>query len=335
MTTEIAKHDAGNGRRSILTKVAAQYSMEPRVFMDTLKATAFREVQTNEQFAALLVVADQYGLNPLTRELYAFPDAKSGGVVPVVGVDGWARIINHHPQFDGMDYVWSETMVTPAGGKPCPEWCECQIYRKDRSRPTVAREYVDECFRKTTPWQTHTKRMLRHKATIQAARLAFGFAGIFDPDEAERFNDEAVIDVERPRAAADRVASRLGIEAAPTAETAVEAPPPAMAGETADDASQRDSGAAVQQDAQIPPEDVDDMAWLDEPIAVDENGEIVDAAPKPVTDWQTTRLRNLGWSDDAIAALDYETAKQYIADKRSPADVARAAMTDDQAGLPL
>jgi hypothetical protein len=28
--------------------------------------------------------------------------------------------------------------------------------------------------------------MLRHKAMIQCARLAFGFAGIFDQDEAER-----------------------------------------------------------------------------------------------------------------------------------------------------
>jgi hypothetical protein len=28
--------------------------------------------------------------------------------------------------------------------------------------------------------------MLRHKAMIQCARIAFGFGGIFDPDEAER-----------------------------------------------------------------------------------------------------------------------------------------------------
>ncbi|WP_414836262.1 recombinase RecT, partial [Escherichia coli] len=38
----------------------------------------------------------------------------------------------------------------------------------------------------TGPWQSHPKRMLRHKAMIQCARLAFGFAGIYDKDEAER-----------------------------------------------------------------------------------------------------------------------------------------------------
>ena len=38
----------------------------------------------------------------------------------------------------------------------------------------------------TGPWQTHTKRFLRHKAMIQCARLAFGYGGIYDQDEAER-----------------------------------------------------------------------------------------------------------------------------------------------------
>ncbi|MGC6598113.1 recombinase RecT, partial [Escherichia coli] len=38
-----------------------------------------------------------------TKEIYAFPD-KQNGIVPVVGVDGWSRIINENQQFDGMDF---------------------------------------------------------------------------------------------------------------------------------------------------------------------------------------------------------------------------------------
>jgi hypothetical protein len=34
--------------------------------------------------------------------------------------------------------------------------------------------------------------MLRHKATIQCSRLAFGFAGIFDQDEAERIAERDI-----------------------------------------------------------------------------------------------------------------------------------------------
>lgn len=170
----------------------------------TLKATAFRqsgnEVVTDAQMEALLIVAEQYRLNPFTKELFAFSD--KGAIVPVVSVDGWARIINEHPDFDGLEFRYSETMVTMPRGKPCPEWCEVTLYRKDRSRPTVVREYLDEVYQPPRgkdggfdgPWQTHTKRFLRHKTLIQGARIAFGFAGIFDEDEARRIIDAGSID---------------------------------------------------------------------------------------------------------------------------------------------
>lgn len=165
---------------------------------NTLKATAFKGNATNEQFTALMIVANQYGLNPWTREVYAFPD-KNNGIVPVVGVDGWSRIMNDHPQFNGLEFLDSGDMVTPVGGKPCPSWIECVIYRKDRDHPIRIREYLDEVYREAfkksdgriveSPWQSHTKRFLRHKTMIQAARIAFGFAGIYDEDEAGRIID--------------------------------------------------------------------------------------------------------------------------------------------------
>lgn len=141
-----------------------------------LKATAFKGQVSDAQMSALLIVANQYGLNPWTKEIYAFPD-KNNGIVPVVGVDGWSRIINTHPQFDGMDFEQDE------------ESCTCIIYRKDRNHPIKTTEYMSECRRGTGPWQSHPKRMLRHKAMIQCARLAFGYVGIYDQDEAERIVD--------------------------------------------------------------------------------------------------------------------------------------------------
>jgi hypothetical protein len=144
---------------------------------------------------ALLVVADQYGLNPFTKEIYAFPD--KGGIVPVVGVDGWLRIINSHAQFDGLEFLDG-----PADKFGQPEWIECTIHRKDRSHPTRTREYMSECKRGTQPWQSHPRRMLRHKSTIQCARLAFGFAGIYDLDEAERIAERDITPVAAPAAVA-------------------------------------------------------------------------------------------------------------------------------------
>ena len=64
----------------------------------------------------------------------------------------------------------------------------------------LGNQYMDECKRNTDPWQSHPRRMLRHKATIQAARMAFGFA-LKDPDEAERIleADDVKTPVSMPR----------------------------------------------------------------------------------------------------------------------------------------
>ena len=144
--------------------------------IETLTATASKGQVSDAQMTALLVVANQYALNPWTKEIYAFPD-KNNGIVPVVGVDGWSRIINSHPQFDGMEFEQDA------------ESCTCVIYRKDRGRPIKVTEWMSECKRGTGPWQSHPRRMLRHKSMIQCARLAFGYGGIYDQDEAERIVD--------------------------------------------------------------------------------------------------------------------------------------------------
>jgi phage recombination protein Bet len=163
-------------RQSLVARMAERFGIAPESILATLRATAFKlscgEV-SHEQMMALLAVADQYGLNPFTREIFALQDR--GDIVPVVGVDGWSRIINTHPEFDGLEFAQDEAS------------CTCIIYRKDRSHAVKVTEYLGECRRENVaPWQSHPRRMLRHKALIQCARLAFGFAGIYDPDEAER-----------------------------------------------------------------------------------------------------------------------------------------------------
>lgn len=184
--------------KKLIEKLGERYGVDPAKLLATLKATAFKQRDgtgpTNEQMMSLLVVADQYGLNPFTKELYAYPD--KNGIIPVVGVDGWARIINAHDQFDGMAFKPSGNMIDLEGAKPAPESMTCIVYRKDRQHPVAVTEYLDEVYRPpfkaqagyliTGPWQTHPKRMLRHKTMIQACRLAFGLVGIYDQDEADR-----------------------------------------------------------------------------------------------------------------------------------------------------
>lgn len=172
--------------QTLTSNLAKQFNMgDSSDLIATLKATAFKGAQvTDAQMTALLVVANQYKLNPFTKEIFAFPD--KNGIVPVVGVDGWSRIINDNPQFDGMDFDQT------------PDSCTCTIYRKDRSHPIKVTEWMAECKRNAGPWQTHPYRMLRHKAMIQAARLAFGFSGIYDTDEAERIAESGAPKVVNP-----------------------------------------------------------------------------------------------------------------------------------------
>lgn len=164
---------------SIIASLAGNYGMDKQAFILTMKKTIMggKDV-SNEQIAAFCLVAKEHGLNPFTKEIFAFP--ANGGIIPVVSVDGWLKLINGHPAFDGMEFV----DVTDDKGALVS--VTCKMFRKDRAHPVIVTEYMSECARGTDTWKKWPARMLRHKATIQAARYAFGFAGIVEPDEAER-----------------------------------------------------------------------------------------------------------------------------------------------------
>lgn len=161
-------------RPSLIAMMAAKHNMDPDQFARTVRATVMPAQHTNEQFAALMLVAQEYELNPIVKEIYAFP-AKGGGIVPIVSIDGWINLVNSHPQSDGFEFEFEH-----AGDRLVA--CTCKMYRKDRTRPVVVTEYLAECKRNTEPWKME-HRMLRHKAMIQAARLAYGFSGVYDDDE--------------------------------------------------------------------------------------------------------------------------------------------------------
>ncbi|WP_414714618.1 RecT family recombinase [Sphingobium sp. LMC3-1-1.1] len=173
----VAKIEEQRRRPSALALMASRLGVSESNLSGTLKATVFKNC-SDAEFVALVIVANEYGLNPLTKEMYAFPQ-KGGGIVPLVSIDGWIRIMNGHPQFDGIDF----TDIPDGDGKLLA--IEAVIYRKDRSRPIRVTEYLDECKRNTEPWNKSPARMLRHRALIQCARYAFGFSGIYTDDDAE------------------------------------------------------------------------------------------------------------------------------------------------------
>jgi phage recombination protein Bet len=191
-------------KNGFLETMASKSGMDPNKFKSTVIATAFSRAKdgrapTDEEFATFMLIAQKYDLNPLTKEIYGF-QGQGGKVQTVVSIDGWMNLINSHPQFDGMEFedIPGETK----SGATVLKAIKCTIYRKDRAHPINVIEYFDECKRPTDTWDKWPRRMLRHKAAIQCARYAFGFAGIIDPDEAERGMKDITPEKTTPRAAA-------------------------------------------------------------------------------------------------------------------------------------
>lgn len=176
MNTNTHLIETGKAQKtSALAVMANRLQVDPTKLHETLKNTVFKGANDHE-LLALAVVANAYNLNPLTKEIYAFPS--KGGIAPIVSIDGWIRITNDHPQFDGIEFEYQDDQA----GKPVS--CTASIYRKDRSRPVKVTEYFSECSRATEPWKQFPRRMLRHKALKECSRVAFGFSGITDEDEA-------------------------------------------------------------------------------------------------------------------------------------------------------
>ncbi len=251
-------------RKSVLVAIASRYSMEPAAFEATVRATCGCANATREEMAAFLLVANEYGLNPLTREIYAFPK-KGGGIQPIVSIDGWLSLANRQPQMDGYEVTFTHDEQGRLVSATCTLW------RKDRSHPTVVTEFLDECLRQTEPWKMQ-HRMMRHKATKEAIRSAFGFAGIVDQDEAEN-----IIDVVPQAAPRIREAPAL----------------PAMAAAEFD--KQAGTWAALVSSGKRTPDDIVAMArtrWtlsadqedailaMGLPVTVAADGEVIDAADR-------------------------------------------------------
>lgn len=133
---------------------------------------------TNAELAIVSGVAAKYQLNPLVKEMAAFV---SGGKLQVmVMIDGWYKMVNRQPEFDGVEFedkFDGDKIVAVT----------CKMYLRNRSRPVSVTEYFEECNDpKSSVWKKWPARMLRHKAYIQAARMAFGISEVIDDDEAQR-----------------------------------------------------------------------------------------------------------------------------------------------------
>lgn len=195
MSQEIKQNEKPSGLLAlpVVKALAISYELSPEAFVFTFKNVAMPTPHTDAEFVSCCLVAKEHGLNPLTKEIY-FMKTRAGQIQPIVSVDGWVRKCNEHPKFDGMKF---HDAIDENGGISA---ITCTIFRKDRTHPTEVTEYLEDCLKVGGPvWKTSPRRMLRHRALTQAARYAFGFAGVMDRDEFDQW--QAMRDI-TPKAAA-------------------------------------------------------------------------------------------------------------------------------------
>ena len=138
--------------------------LELLAWMDLFKAVP------EKTWLCLLRMILEHRLDPIKEELFLHR-YDNGQWQVLISVDGWIKLISRHPHFVGIVFTESSQMINDI-----PTWIECAIYRSDRTMPMVVREYFVEVKQETAIWQKMPRRMLRHRALQQCARLSFNIA---------------------------------------------------------------------------------------------------------------------------------------------------------------
>lgn len=119
---------------------------------------------SEQEFMLFSEIVKATGLNPITKEVWAI---KAGGRLQIMtGINGFLRIANSHPQYDGMEvtYEWDGKNLLAATAK---------VYRKDRRFPSVATAFMSEYAKPSPIWKQMPSIMLAKCAKSLAIREAF------------------------------------------------------------------------------------------------------------------------------------------------------------------
>jgi phage recombination protein Bet len=131
---------------------------------------------TEPEFILFAEMCRATGLNPATKEIWAI---KAGGRLQLMtGINGFLKIANAHPAFDGMEvhHEWDgKTLIS----------CTVKVHRKDRKYPAIATAYMAEYQKPSPIWKQMPSVMLAKCAKSLAIREAFiqELGGLYTAEE--------------------------------------------------------------------------------------------------------------------------------------------------------
>lgn len=173
--------------KALTESLAEQFGVSPEEMIATLKSQCFPGgAASNGQLMMLCSFAKTYDLNPLARECYAFV---SGGKMTVgVQVDGWSKIANREPAYDGMEMEYEKD------DKGNVIAITSKTFVKGRAHPTTYRAVMKEWYRGASDvWKSMPEHQLYVKARNEGIRFAFGIPA-YDPDDIQRMEQAVTVE---------------------------------------------------------------------------------------------------------------------------------------------
>ena len=98
---------------NLLRRYADRMGVAPEQLYSTLLKVIFKRSEgvREEELLAFLLVCEKYGLDPFLKEIYPTLTQKQG-LLPVVSVDGWLRLLHRQDDFDGLSIEYSDEKTT-------------------------------------------------------------------------------------------------------------------------------------------------------------------------------------------------------------------------------
>lgn len=154
------------------TELTIRASWDTPEGIETITQTVAKGASPAE-LAMFLEVCRGTGLNPFLKEIWYIGQTKT----IMAARDGYLRVANQHPQFDGM-----ETTVERDSAN-LPIKATCKVWRKDRSHAITCEAFYNEYKKQSPVWNQYPSAMISKVAEVLALKRSFAINGVVTEEE--------------------------------------------------------------------------------------------------------------------------------------------------------
>lgn len=177
VAAEIVPQNQSMAVREASGTISRSYSDDELLLMRNVVAKNCSE----PEFKMLMYIANKYGLDPLTKQIWAIKRNDRDPALIFAGRDGFLAIAHRSGQFDGMQS--GVTYEVNKEGKKVPISAWCKVWRRDMTHAFETEVPFDEYNTGFSVWKSHPSAMILKVAESVCLRKAFSIDGIYSPEE--------------------------------------------------------------------------------------------------------------------------------------------------------